>query len=71
MNLDPKYLETIARALDNSIKPEDEERKPAEDLLAQAKKMPGYVSALLQISRGKNFPKATSFSSNVDALAAI
>ena len=45
--LDQNTLKTIAEALDNTTNANNMVRKKAEDILKQAKKMPGYTSALL------------------------
>ena len=45
--LDNNNMSTIADALDNSTNANNEERKKFEDVLKQARKVPGYTSALL------------------------
>lgn len=48
--LDPAIVQQIIHALANSVNPNNEERKQAEQSLKQAQHTPGYATALLKIS---------------------
>jgi hypothetical protein len=50
LNIDPAFEQKIISSLANSVNPNNEERKMAEQNLIEAKKTPGYASALLKIS---------------------
>lgn len=53
-NIDPAFEHKIITALANSINPNNEERKAAEASLTEARRTPGYASALLKISADKS-----------------
>ena len=53
-NIDPAFEQKIITALADSINPNNEQRKAAEASLAEAKRTPGYASALLKISADKS-----------------
>ena len=42
-----KTMKIITDALQNTTNPNNEERKKSEDLIRNAKKVPGYTTALL------------------------
>lgn len=52
LNIDsyPAFEQKIISSLANSVNPNNEERKMAEQSLKEAQKTPGYASALLKIS---------------------
>lgn len=50
LNIDPAFEQKIISSLANSVNPNNEERNLAEQSLKEAKKTPGYASALLKIS---------------------
>jgi hypothetical protein len=50
INIDPAFEQKITSALAATINPNNEERQAAEASLKEAKKTPGYASALLKIS---------------------
>ena len=71
LNLSADFIDRIVTALEHSNHPDNDTRKGAEEILREAKEIPGYVTCLLKISRDPSYAASGKYKMDINLAAAI
>ena len=67
----PEFIERIVTALEHSNNPDNDTRKGAEEILREAKTVPGYTTCLLKISRDPSYAASGKYKMDINLAASI